>query len=67
MTSVEEKAAKLRSDCADTLYALERAETGCKHRMELLQNEVERSLVKALDQQEIVAGLRSFARLIKEA
>lgn len=67
LTSVEEKATELKQGYADLTYLLERSEAGCKNRMESLQDEVERSLLKALDQQEIVAGLRSFARLIKEA
>ncbi len=67
LASVEEKAKELKQGYADLTYLLERSEARCKNRLESLQDEVERSLIKALDQQEIVAGLRSFARLIKEA
>lgn len=64
---LEEAEKQARENIAELRLAIERTDMAFKSRMQHLTDEVERSLTKAFDQQEIVTGLRAFARLIKEA
>ncbi|MBI4850739.1 MAG: hypothetical protein HY819_02820 [Acidobacteria bacterium] len=63
----EETAKTLRSEIRDINFAVERVDKASQHRIELLTSEVERALTKAFDQQDIINGLRAFAKLIKQA
>lgn len=63
----EETTKTLRSEISNTNFALERLDKTFQNRIQLLTTEVERILAKAFDQQDIINGLRAFARLIKQA
>ncbi|HEX8069839.1 MAG TPA: hypothetical protein VF546_07805 [Pyrinomonadaceae bacterium] len=65
--ATEETDGRLRAELADVRAALERSERSFQTRLHTLSEEVERSLVKAFDNQNIVHGLTAFARLIKQA
>lgn len=58
---------KLRSDLTELQNALHHTEQTFHNRMQMLSDEVERSMLKAVDNQDIVSGLRAFAKLIKQA
>jgi hypothetical protein len=55
------------SSIADLRLALQRAEESFQSRMGLLSDEVEKAFIKAYDQQDIINGLRAFAKLVKSA
>jgi hypothetical protein len=63
----EEFGGRLRAELNDLRTALERTEHSFQTRLHTLSEEVERALVKAFDNQNIVNGLSPFARLIKQA
>lgn len=67
LTATEETSKNLRADIKDVNYALETVDKNFQNRLQLLTTEVERGLSKAFDQQDIITGLRAFARLIKQA
>jgi hypothetical protein len=55
------------SSIANLRLALQRAEESFQSRMGLLSDEVEKAFIKAYDQQDIINGLRAFAKLVKSA
>lgn len=63
----EETIKSIRSEINDTHFAIDRLDKTFQNRIQLLTSEVERSLTKAFDQQDIINGLRAFAKLIKQA
>lgn len=63
----EETSKTLRSELSDVNFAIERVDKTFQSRLQLLTTEVERALTKAFDQQDVINGLRAFARLIKQA
>jgi hypothetical protein len=65
--ATEESGGRLRAELGDLRAALEASERAFQTRLRTLSEEVERSLVKAFDNQNIVNGLSAFARLIKQA
>lgn len=67
LTATEETSKNLSAEIKDLNYALERVDKNFQNRLQLLTTEVERGLSKAFDQQDIISGLRAFARLIKQA
>jgi hypothetical protein len=67
LTASEETAKNLRTEINNVNSALECVDRNFQNRMQLLTTEVERSLSKAFDQQDIINGLRAFSRLIKQA
>ncbi|MFY9223943.1 MAG: hypothetical protein WAQ98_14830 [Blastocatellia bacterium] len=67
LTATEETSKNLSAEIKDLNYALERVDKNFQNRLQLLTTEVERGLSKAFDQQDVVSGLRAFARLIKQA
>jgi hypothetical protein len=66
-TASEESIKAMQAEIRDLGHQIERVERSFLNRLEILSSEVERSLVKAFDQQDIVNGLRAFARLIKQS
>ncbi len=67
LTLSEETTKNLRSEISNLNFAIERVDKTFQNRIQLLTTEVERILAKAFDQQDIINGLRAFARLIKQA
>nr|ABV27402.1 hypothetical protein YS_M60-F11.108 [Chloracidobacterium thermophilum] len=59
--------AKAHQDILALQSAIERAEQSFKSRIGQMSDEIERALSRTFDQQDIVNGLRAFARLIKSA
>jgi hypothetical protein len=59
--------AKTHQDILALQHTIERAEQSFKSRIGQMSDEIERSLTRTFDQQDIVNGLRAFARLIKSA
>ncbi|MGQ9896740.1 MAG: hypothetical protein ACUVR8_04145 [Acidobacteriota bacterium] len=59
--------AKTHQDILTLQHTIERAEQSFKSRIGQMSDEIERSLTRTFDQQDIVNGLRAFARLIKSA
>ncbi|MBL8150320.1 MAG: hypothetical protein JNN15_10390, partial [Blastocatellia bacterium] len=66
-TAAEESIKAMQAEIRDLGHQIERVERSFLNRLEILSSEVERSVVKAFDQQDIVNGLRAFARLIKQS
>jgi hypothetical protein len=64
---MDETDQQAHQDVLDLKIALERTEASFQSRIGQLTDEVERSLTKVFDQQDVVNGLRAFARLIKQA
>lgn len=67
LTTSEEKNRNLSSEISDVNFAIERVDKTFQNRIQLLTSEVERALTKAFDQQDIINGLRAFAKLVKQA
>ncbi len=65
--AAEETESKIQADLSDVRCALNRSEKSFQERIQRLSEEVERSLMKAFDNQDIVNGLSAFAKLIKQA
>jgi hypothetical protein len=63
----EETAHRFRTELNDAHSRLTRTEQSFQSRIQMLSDEMERSLMNAFDNQNIVKGLSAFARLIKEA
>ncbi len=67
LAALEAADAKSHQDILALQQSIERAEQSFKSRIGQMSDEVERSLTRAFDQQDIVNGLRAFARLVKSA
>lgn len=67
ITANEEQQRSLQANINNLQFALQRAEQTYESRLKQLTTEIERMMTKAFDQQDVVNGLRAFARLIKEA
>ncbi len=67
LNRMDETDGRNHQDVLDLQIALERTEASFQSRIGQLTDEVERSLTKVFDQQDVVNGLRAFARLIKQA
>lgn len=65
--TAEESECKILADLGDVRSAISRSEKSFQERIHRLSEEVERSLMKAFDNQDIVNGLSAFAKLIKQA
>lgn len=66
-TTDEAHARKLETGIHDLGMALRAAEDSFQNRLSMLNIEFERALTKVFDQQDLVNGLRAFARLVKSA
>jgi prefoldin subunit 5 len=64
---VEEAERKTDADVNDIRSMIKRIEQSFQERIHRLSEEMERSLMKAFDNQDIVNGLSAFAKLIKQA
>lgn len=67
LTALEAADGKTHQDILDLRQAVERAEQSFRSRIGQMSDEIERSLTRAFDQQDLVNGLRAFARLVKSA
>ncbi len=67
LTALEAAASKTHQELRDLHQAIERAEQSFKSRIGQMSDEIERSLTRTFDQQDLVNGLRAFARLVKSA
>ncbi|MCS7080798.1 MAG: hypothetical protein NZ585_12230 [Chloracidobacterium sp.] len=67
LAALEAADARSHHDILALQQAVERAEQSFKSRIGQMSDEIERSLTRAFDQQDIVNGLRAFARLVKSA
>jgi len=65
--AAEETEDKIQVELSDARSAIIRSEKSFQERIQRLSEEVERSLMKAFDNQDIVNGLSAFAKLIKQA
>ncbi|OYT70828.1 MAG: hypothetical protein CFK52_09810 [Chloracidobacterium sp. CP2_5A] len=67
LVALEAADAKSHQDILALRQSVERAEQSFKSRIAQMSDEIERSLTRTFDQQDIVNGLRAFARLVKSA
>jgi hypothetical protein len=65
--ATEESDRGLKADISNSRSMIERVERSFQSRIECLSEEVERTLTKAIDNQDVITGVRAFARLIKQA
>lgn len=65
--AAEEAGVRTRAEVGDVRSAVARAEHSFQERVHRLSEEVERSLMRAFDNRDIVNGLSAFAKLIKQA
>lgn len=65
--AAEETEGKIEVDLSNIRSAITRSEKSFQERVQRLSEEVERSMMKAFDNQDIVNGLSAFAKLIKQA
>ncbi|MFQ3580318.1 MAG: hypothetical protein SNJ67_01300 [Chloracidobacterium sp.] len=67
LKTLEATADRSHQDILALRQSIERAEQSFKSRIGQMSDEIERSITRTFDQQDIVNGLRAFARLVKSA
>jgi hypothetical protein len=63
----EQATTTLKANILDVRSNMQQMERSFQDRMHMLSQEMERSLMKAFDNQDIINGFRAFAKLIKQA